>query len=753
MGFVASLIISLVLMVVGELLRPKQTPPNAKPSSLDDFDLPTAEEGRSIPVIVGKVKINGPNVTYYGDLEVEPLKKKVKTGLWSSKRVTFAHRYKMGMQMFLCFAREDLDIHEIRFGDKMPAHSRVEEGNGVVRFNFNDVNFFGGDEKEGGISGVLRFYRGRDNQPENAYFSARIGETAPAYQGCAYAMLEKMYLGTSQYLKPIGYIVSSYPNTLGVTDDKHKIGEDGNPVCFIYEILNEGVWGLNINPARIDVASFIAAAETVFDEGYGVSMIINTGSSAEDLISEVLRHIDGVIFTDPSTGLITIKLARADYDIDEIPTYGPDDFIEGIKFSRASWSQTRNTIKASFISRENDYQEAVVSQQDLSNIVQREGEIATENVDFRGFAHVDAANRACARTLKTYSYPLAKATCSVTRKGWALRPGSVFKLDWPQRGINNVVMRVVRIDYGNLKTNRIDIDATEDIFAISKSAYLPPPPSGWVDPVGNVQALRRQFATDLPFPMIGEQGATIATFGSRSGGIDEGYRVTSDRTTPYDELVDRTTVIDFTASAEIVDAIPLTSTARLVAGFEVDDIAHLGDIEPEVSEDEMLAGGAVALIVSSAGQEWIAYRELEEDGAYYVRDVLRGIYDTPPLAHPAGATIWFTSTGYGLENEGAPYLTATEVHIKLLPYNVRGVLSPVLATPIIVETDVRGSRPFPPGKIRVNGTHPLDVGAVAGTLSLAWAHRALPPRVCQRLRHTAWGAPPRTHRRLRWVAL
>ncbi len=84
MGFWIALATSLVVTVVGELLRPKQNPMNAKPSSLDDFDVPTAEEGRTIPVICGKVKIDGPNVTWYGDLGVVPLKKKVKTGLFSS---------------------------------------------------------------------------------------------------------------------------------------------------------------------------------------------------------------------------------------------------------------------------------------------------------------------------------------------------------------------------------------------------------------------------------------------------------------------------------------------------------------------------------------------------------------------------------------------------------------------------------------------------------------------------------------------
>jgi hypothetical protein len=43
---------------------------------LDDFSLPTAEEGRPIPVVFGTVLITGPNVVWAGDLKVDPIKKK-----------------------------------------------------------------------------------------------------------------------------------------------------------------------------------------------------------------------------------------------------------------------------------------------------------------------------------------------------------------------------------------------------------------------------------------------------------------------------------------------------------------------------------------------------------------------------------------------------------------------------------------------------------------------------------------------------
>jgi hypothetical protein len=44
--------------------RPQQ---NFQPSSLGDIDAPTADEGRTIPVIFGTVRLRSPNVTWFGN--------------------------------------------------------------------------------------------------------------------------------------------------------------------------------------------------------------------------------------------------------------------------------------------------------------------------------------------------------------------------------------------------------------------------------------------------------------------------------------------------------------------------------------------------------------------------------------------------------------------------------------------------------------------------------------------------------------
>ena len=50
-------------------------PPQPKPAALGDFQVPTAEEGRPIPVAFGEVWMRGPNVLWYGDLRTEPIRR------------------------------------------------------------------------------------------------------------------------------------------------------------------------------------------------------------------------------------------------------------------------------------------------------------------------------------------------------------------------------------------------------------------------------------------------------------------------------------------------------------------------------------------------------------------------------------------------------------------------------------------------------------------------------------------------------
>jgi hypothetical protein len=65
-GFVVVLIVALT---VAYAMQPKLQ--EAKPAGLSDFQVPTAQVGREIPVLFGTRDLAGPNVVWYGDLSVK----------------------------------------------------------------------------------------------------------------------------------------------------------------------------------------------------------------------------------------------------------------------------------------------------------------------------------------------------------------------------------------------------------------------------------------------------------------------------------------------------------------------------------------------------------------------------------------------------------------------------------------------------------------------------------------------------------
>jgi hypothetical protein len=63
--------IIIVSAVITQAMMPK--PEQPKPAELSDFDAPTAEEARPIPVVFGTVRVTGPNVLWYGDLYTQAI--------------------------------------------------------------------------------------------------------------------------------------------------------------------------------------------------------------------------------------------------------------------------------------------------------------------------------------------------------------------------------------------------------------------------------------------------------------------------------------------------------------------------------------------------------------------------------------------------------------------------------------------------------------------------------------------------------
>lgn len=70
-------ILALVVSVgVSYALSPSTQSTSSSRSTLEDFDVPTAEDGKQMPVIFGTVTLQSSNIVGYGDLDYEAVKEK-----------------------------------------------------------------------------------------------------------------------------------------------------------------------------------------------------------------------------------------------------------------------------------------------------------------------------------------------------------------------------------------------------------------------------------------------------------------------------------------------------------------------------------------------------------------------------------------------------------------------------------------------------------------------------------------------------
>lgn len=548
---------------------------------------------------------------------------------------------------------------------------------------------------------------------------------APAFRGLCYAVLKQLYVGTSNYPKPMGFIVRRCPDPLALGSSIANINGDANGACVIYDLLTDPDCGLAVAPAAIDPVSFTYAAGVLATEGLGISMQFDTQGTADQLFSEVLRHVDGVVYVDPATGLWTIKLARADYDASTLPTLTVDNVVSVTPdFSRGSWSETTNLVCIRYTSRDANFTDSIQPAYDPANILVT-SETRPQTIDFKGISTDTAASLVAMRCLKTFTYPLAKMKIVADRTAWKFRPCGVFRFTWVPLGIINQVMRITRIDYGELTDGKISLDVVEDIFGINSVAFVPPPESGWVNPLGAPLANADEQLVEVPLHIQKVDAIPVGIYAMAMAARNPTIAAKSFEVWRDDGggFFDTENAGSFCPYGQLAAAYPVATVANDPVGFT---LAVSGAVDLEILESvtamDLLQGKLLAIIDD---QEIVSVETVSQnaDGTWSVAGVLRGIMDTVPANHAIGAAVYFFSVGVTLVNS-TPYLTDRTVTAKLLPMNDLGSLPITSATARTVTTHSRNSAPYPAGNLRMQGApYGTRYKTIVGDLVLTFSCR------------------------------
>lgn len=621
-----------------------------------------------------------------------------------SSSYVVGHRYYAGLHLAICHGPVDA-VTRIIVGERTAWSGSVTSSQTLY---VNAPELFGGDSREGGVQGYVEIKMGGAAEAVSGYLQQKLGSVIPAFRGVVSIIAQQCQLSAmNPYIKPWSIEARRIPAPAALGSG--YINGDANPAHIIYECLNNATWGLGYAASEIDASSFQTAANTLSSEQYGLSLLWEREQPLEEFIAEILRHIDGTLYVHPRTGKFVLKLARADYNVSSLLVLDASNILELESFSRPSESELVNQITVRYRDRSTD-KDAAITVHDLAALELAGGVVSSATVDYPGISNGNLASRVALGDLQQLSVPLAKLTLIANRQASRLNIGEVFKFTWPELGIAQLVMRVVRVSYGTLTDGRVRLECVEDIFGMPAASDVAPTPTAWVSPLTAPSPSPYRRLGEAPWwtvvkRLVGEsptarseldpQGGFLVVCVGRPSGDSLNVQVLTRQGSAAFDAVE---TMGFTPNATVTQAIDEQTTVLTLGDGQ--DLESVKTETLAYLDDEIVAVKAINPLANTV-------------------TVARGLLDTVPVAHPTGARLWFAEGLEALVTE--QYLSGESVQVKLLPSTGQGRLAESAAPADSFTFANRMSRPYPPGNVKVNGSAWPKV--IVGALSLSWGHR------------------------------
>jgi len=765
MGFLSLLAIYVAFAIISVLLMPK---PKVK-TSPGDFRPPEPREGEPIPVAFGTVLIS-PAVTWFGDVQAKKVKKTVSTmaGLIKDE-VPLGYEYYAGIMFVICHGPIDavLDIH---IGEKRVVRTAKYIGTGAAppaggypspsnptlpeyypesgyptRVGINLPKLFGGKEEGGGIVGEMDICWGSTVQPPNDYLATWWGvDIVPNYREICYVVLRRMNLGKSPSVQPWRFAIKRIPDVLGqpdyatITDDDSN--ETANAAEVLYEILTDDVWGLGKPPGTINKAAFVEVGQTLYDEGLGFNGTMMAKGEAWQTISDILRHIDGVMYQDPLTGLITLKLIRNDYTVGNLVDLDETNSVIE-QFTRGSWGESVNESQVKYTDIARRFSDGVAQAQNLAAIQAMDGEVISNTYELKGLSTHELAQAAAERINRTTSVPLNRFRLRTNRIAYAFHPGKPFKLSSTEYGITDMVCRVVSVNYGSLVAGEMEINAVQDVWDLSGLVYASPDDLEDLEPCGPLPLILPGYDSSDEPRVYYSEGLT-KMFEVPYWHVSQARRVwvcqsKAKEDDAYWEAWVSIQAVARTQLSEPVDFVPTGTLDEEMTkgdpwGQNIEFTVHdAGDLDSLTDTDHPgMLDGERMLMIDDEIFAWTTIIDLGA-GQYRIGGVMRAVADTVPANHLPGAPVFFYYNAAG--GESAKDLTAPDdldegdsVYVWPVIVDAEGAaLPPEQVTPVFHVVGERAYAPAPPGDVRLDG-YGYDEwpSSTTGDVTLTWAHRS-----------------------------
>lgn len=474
------------------------------------------------------------------------------------------------------------------------------------------------------------------NDPQNDYYIGALpdAETAAKERYGKNATPDKFLTDPFAYIQNLSeaqQAQSAYKQIV-----HRNYGNDGNPAHQIMEAMMNTEWGMGAPETMFDGPAWEHAAQILFEEGFGLSMLWVQQAKVEDWIAEIIDHIQAVIYVDPRTGKFVLKLIRDDYKVSDLPIITPQN-ARLKSYGRKLWGETVNEMTVTWTNPENEG-ESTVTLHDLGNIGQQGG-IVSDTRNYYGVRKQSLARRLCARDLRTASAPLMSAEVELLRTFWDITPGAVVRVQWPEDGFGDIVMRVMDVDYGKVGGSTIRCKLMEDVFSLETQEYTPaapdmptlvvsrPDPLDFIDGFTIPSQLLRIYAagsslTDSSYPQV-----RVMLLGASETYAVEGFEIVVDRANGTGSM-----------EPNSIGAVRVTTHGLLPEGLPKELESNVVAISGQTRQAGVPTVGGLAILGDSdENSEIVMFLSWSETTGYRIA---RGMLDTVPRAWGPDTSIW-----------------------------------------------------------------------------------------------------------------
>lgn len=598
-------------------------------------------------------------------------------------------------------------------------------------------DLFGGPNVggEGGIQGTFEIAMGTDDQVPSENVKELLGADTliPGFRGIVTTFFSGLISAFSATPKPWSYRVRAvlkgwdgpawYPekalirleNSAAEFDNPDSFTDEQlanlrtihamNPAHILMRAATDRDWGRGLSLAsEINEASFIAAADTLYDEGFGLCFRYNRQDTLDEFVQQVLDHIGAAQYADVETGRLTLKLIRDDYVVSELPLF---DYDSGIIDVQDDDNTTIDSAPNEIVVKWHD----PATNEDGSTSVQNLGAIQaagliSKSTEYPAIPTAELAERVAERDLGMNAAGLARLVIQFDRRGSILAPASVFRVSLPDRDIEDMVLRVGDIKEGD--NGALTLTVVQDVFGLPSTSFGGGgQPSLWTPPDKIARPVTRQALIEIPYVLL---AATMTPTELAALPAESGFAaVMAGAPTP--------TSVNYQLQSRVGDGDWMT---RRMGEWTVTDTLRAVASPTQTTLSVSFTNG-----VPAVGSMVLLDSELLRvdavDTTTGTLTVGRACGDTFPVRHPAGSVLWYAQNAiYSDEQE---YLVGEAVSVRLLTRTSREILDESLATIMSLTLSQRQARPYLCGNIRINDVPYPETVARADSYVMTWAHR------------------------------